>query len=37
MQTGFWIAWIFSAVISLGLLGFFVWVVIMLLRFFGVI
>lgn len=37
MQRGFWAIWIVTVVLILGLISFGIWVIIMLLRFFGVI
>jgi len=37
MRIAIFIVWIISMVVGLSLFGFLVWVVIMLLRFFGVI
>lgn len=36
-RTAIIIAWSASAVIAIGVTGFIVWVIIMLLRFFGVV
>jgi len=36
-EKGFWIMWIISALIGLGILGFIVWVIIKLMQHFNVI